>query len=436
MRPFLLALFVLPLFVKAQAIADKADALLTAYADQQKFSGAVLIAKEGKIVFEKAYGYADRNAQRLNTVQTEFRVGSLTKMFTSTVILQLAAESKLSLADPVSKYVPGFANGKKIQLIHLLSHTSGIKGHTESPEPQTLEQSVARFKTETPAFQPGAQFEYNNFNYILLSYIAQKVTGIPYPQLVKERVLDKAGMTHSGLDKTDRKSEQKALGYVTNPETAAWQEANAGNVALASGAGALYSTVEDLYRWSQAVAKKTVLPETTLAKAMKPVLNNYGLGWMTSKDNGHVQVGHTGSIPGFIANFMRFPQEDVTIVFLSNYQDLDGRQLTKDLSAVVFGNQYALPVKKQAVVLPAAVLQRYAGEYKLPNGFGITVTVTDNRIYALAQGDQSEIELTPESEKKFFLKGPETTIEFIEEDGAVKYMFVDLQGGQKFTKVK
>lgn len=436
MRPFLLALFVLPLFVKAQTIAEKADVLLTAYTVQQKFSGAVLIAKEGKVVFEKAYGYADRNTQRLNTVQTEFRVGSLTKMFTSTVILQLASESKLSLTDPVSNYVPGIVNGKKIQLIHLLSHTSGIKGHTESPEPRTLEESVARFKTGSPAFPPGAQFEYNNFNYILLSYIAQKVTGIPYPQLVKERVLNKVGMIHSGLDNTDRTSDQKALGYITNPETALWQEVNPGNVAIASGAGALYSTVDDLYKWSQAVAKQTVLSKSTLAKAMKPVRNNYGLGWMTSNDNGHVQVGHTGSIPGFIANFMRFPQEDVTIVFLSNYQDLDGRQLTKDLSAVVFGGPYALPVKKQAIMLPAAVLQRYAGEYKLPNGFSITVTVTDNKIFALAQGDQSQMELTPESEKKFFLKGPETTIEFIEEEGAVKYMFVDLQGGQKFTKVK
>jgi CubicO group peptidase (beta-lactamase class C family) len=139
MKYFFLTLIMVPYLVKAQTIAQKADELLTAYSDQHKFSGNVLIAKEGKIIFQRSYGYADIKTKKLNTATTEFRAGSLTKMFTSTAILQLAESGKLSLTDPVIKYVPNFAYGDSVKIINLLSHTSGIKGYTASPEPNTLQ---------------------------------------------------------------------------------------------------------------------------------------------------------------------------------------------------------------------------------------------------------------------------------------------------------
>ena len=170
------------------------NALLKAYTEQQKFSGNVLIAKGGNIIFEKAYGYADKSSGKLNTTETEFRVGSLTKMFTSAVILQLVEEGNLSLTDPVSKYVKDFTHGNEIKLINLLSHTSGIKGSTGSPAPSTLEESVARFQVQSLSFTPGSRFEYNNFNYILLSYIAQKVSGTSFPELLEKKLLHKSNM--------------------------------------------------------------------------------------------------------------------------------------------------------------------------------------------------------------------------------------------------
>jgi CubicO group peptidase (beta-lactamase class C family) len=435
MKYFFLTLLIVPFLVKAQTIAQKADELLTAYSTQHKFSGNVLIAKEGKIIFERSYGYADIKTKKPNTAATEFRVGSLTKMFTSTAILQLAEAGKLSLTDPVIKYVPNFAYGDSVKIINLLSHTSGIKGYTTSPEPTNLKESIDRFKYQPLAFAPGTQFEYNNFNYILLSYIAEKTSGISFPQLIKTHVLAKAGMTHSGLDTKTRASTAKAHGYTTNPANGEWMEANQGDVAIAAGAGALYSTSGDLYKWSQAVSKHAVLQDSLLELALKPIQNNYGMGWMTTDAFGHKQIGHTGSIPGFIANFMKFPDQDVTIILLSNYEDLDGRQISKDLAAVTFGEAYNLPVVKKEVKLSDAVLNRYVGEYSLPNGFSIAVSSENNKLFALARGDQEKVELTPESETKFFLKGPETAIEFIEENGVVKYMFVDLQGGQKLEKV-
>ena len=431
MKYFFLTLLFLPALLKAQTIAQKADELLAAYSSQHKFSGNVLIAKESKIIFEKSYGYADLKTKKPNTPETEFRVGSLTKMFTSAAILHLAKDKKLSLNDPVIKYVPEFAYGDSVKIINLLNHTSGIKGYTEGAEPSDLNESVTRFKYQQLAFLPGSRFEYNNFNYILLSYIAEKVSGKSFDQVIQS-VLAKADMNNSGLDTKSRCSVSKARGYVINPANAEWMEANEGNVAIASGAGALYSTTRDLYKWSVLSSEN----DSLFQLAVMPVQNNYGLGWMTSDAFGRKQIGHTGSIPGFIANFMKFPEQDVTIIILSNYQDLDGRQISKDLAAVTFGEAYDLPVVKKEVKLSDNVLNRYVGEYKLPNGFSIAVTTENNKLFALAQGDPEKIELTPESETKFFLKGPETAIEFINEEGAVKYMFVNIQGGQKLSKVK
>ena len=434
MKSLSLLIFLLPIFAFSQSISEKADQLLSAYSEQQKFSGNVLIARDGEILFEKAYGYADRKNGKVNDIETEFRIGSLTKMFTSTLIHQLAEESLLSVNDPISKFVPGFQDGKSITINHLLTHTSGIKGRTNG-EPKSLEESISMFKTEPLAFTPGSQFQYNNFNYLLLSYIAEKVTGASYATLVEKRILRKAGMDHSGIDKNERQSTSKANGYITNPETANWEVANGGNVSLASGAGAMYSTIRDLYKWSLAISKKAILPGSTLSEAMTPVHNNYGRGWMITEANGRRSVGHTGSIPGFIANFITYPKENITIILLSNYQDIDGRKLSKDLTSVVFGEPYTIPVVKHAVNLPAEVLSKYAGDYKLENGFTITLSTEGNKLYALAQGDAHRIELTPESEKKFFLKGPETEIEFMHE-GENDYMFVNMNGGQNFRKVK
>ena len=196
----LLAIVLLPVYLNAQTVAQKADALLAAYTEQQKFSGNVLIAKGGSIVFEKAYGHADKSSGKLNTTDTEFRVGSLTKMFTSALILQLGEEGSLSLTDPVSKYVKDFPHGNEIKLINMLSHTSGIKGSTGSPAPSTLEESVTGFKVQSLSFTPGSRFEYNNFNYILLSYIAQIVSGTSFSELLERRLLHKSNMHHTGLD--------------------------------------------------------------------------------------------------------------------------------------------------------------------------------------------------------------------------------------------
>ena len=270
--------------VQAQNIEKKADELLQAYTTQNKFSGAVLIAVRGDVVFNKAYGYANRDLGIPATTETEFRAGSLTKMFTSTLILKLVQEGKIELLDPVSKYIPGFPNGEKITLRNLLSHTSGIRGTTPSSA-ATLTDMVEGFRADTLAFKPGEKFEYNNFNYFLLSFIAQKVTKTPYPILLKNEILAKAGMNQSGLDFESRKSTHKALGYVTNPNTERWVETdNKDRVEMASGAGALYTTTGDLWKWAQTISKQQLLSKELYYQAFTPVQPGYGLGGLSVRN--------------------------------------------------------------------------------------------------------------------------------------------------------
>jgi CubicO group peptidase (beta-lactamase class C family) len=433
MKRLLFFFLLSPFVLCAQNIPVNADKLLTAYTDQHKFSGNVLIAEKGKIMFEKSYGYADINTKSRNNPTTEFRAGSLTKMFTSTIILQLADQKLLSLTDPVSKYVPSLKCGIGVQITHLLSHSSGISGTTIG-EAKNLLESVSLFRCDSLKFQPGSQFDYNNFNYILLSYIAEKATGKPLNSLFKS-LLSQAGMLSSGLDSKDRPSNNKAKGYITNPATAEWEHVQDPKVSVASGAGALYTTSHDLLKWSEFITTNKILPKPLVELAWAPVQNNYGLGWMTMEQFGTKQKGHTGSIPGFIASFMIFPKEEVTIILLSNYQDTDGRRLNQDLAAVAMGKDFQIPVQKKEITLSSDVLNRYTGTYKLQNGFTITVTSEGSQLFAQAQGDPMKVELSAEGENKFYLKGPETAIEFLSENGQVKYMFVDMQGGQKLTKV-
>ena len=222
MKRAFLALLLVPLLSWGQTnISKKADELLSAYAKQEQFSGTVLIAKGGKVVFEKGYGYADREKQLPNSPETEFRIGSVTKPFTATLILQLQEKGKLSITDPVSKYLPEYPKGDSITIANLLNHTSGIPSITSMKqyyqvwmkEPATHELSISRFKNEPLRFSPGSKFEYSNSNYILLSYLAEKVSGKAFEELLTSELIGPLGLRQTGLDRTDRTSSRKAQGY-------------------------------------------------------------------------------------------------------------------------------------------------------------------------------------------------------------------------------
>jgi CubicO group peptidase (beta-lactamase class C family) len=425
MRKFLLLATVLPFFSKAQDIASKADELLTAYHKQGKFTGTVLIAREGKIVFEKGYGFADRNSKVPNSPTTEFRIGSLSKPFTATLILQLQEQGRLNIKDPIRKYIPDYPKGDSITIENLLNHTSGIKSITSMKEyyekwmaqPSTLDNTINYFKTEPLNFTPGSRFEYSNSNYILLSRIAEKASGLSFAELLQKSIMQPLKMRQSGLDQNNRASKAKAIGYALTP-TDSFAVARYTDMSVLSGAGAIYTSARDLYRWDRAWYGNKLLNDASRKLMFTPAKNNYGLGWEIEQTNGRTLISHSGSIDGFLSNFMRFPDQDVCIIFLSNYFQSKGAQICKALTAIVFNEPYQLPKEKKAIALDAAIYQSYAGQYQMEKGPSLVIVFEEGKLKGKL-GNQPYFEMLAEAETRFFIKGMDGDIEFTKEANKV-----------------
>lgn len=423
----------LPVLATAQQVAGDADKFVSDLVSKNMFSGNVLIARDSEILFEKSYGYADLENKRLNTSDTEFRAGSLTKMFTATLILQYIDKEKISLWDTLDKFAPHIANAENITIRNLLSHSSGIKGSIPDGA-KNLKEIVKGFKSEPSAFKPGSNFEYNNFNYMLLGYIAEKIGGKPYAELVSRNLFRKAGMENSGIDYDGRVSSKSALGYMVSPETGNLARMESANVNVASSAGALYTTAADLLKWSQAIENGKLLSGKTWQMAFTEVRPGYGLGWMVRRDGDRVKFGHTGSIEGFMADFQYFPESGVTVIFLSNVLPPKNTKISSALSAIAFNQPFEMDKPKEEIALSAEVLRKYVGTYEL-EGQKMVVSQKEGKLMVLApMGDTAELGAV--GPNKFFVKGPQIGVEFLEENGKITAMNLDMRGGQRFVKLQ
>ncbi len=308
----------------------KLDTLLSAYAKLNKFNGSVLVAKNGVILLNKGYGYCDAAVKAPNDEQTIFQLGSITKQFTSAVILKLEEEKKLSVSDKLSKYFPDYPKGDSITIEELLTHTSGIYNYTndggfmknEITKPATREKIMALFRNKPLDFSPGTGWNYSNSGYCLLGYIIEDVTKKTYEQAVRKYIFTPLHMTHSGFDFTDLKSNEKATGYfkLNDKETVA---APIVDSSVSFSAGAIYSTTGDLYLWHKALEKNMILSKEQQERAYTPVKNNYGYGWGIDSTEGKRRVSHGGGIPGFTTNISRVPEDDICIVLTAEGNNSD-----------------------------------------------------------------------------------------------------------------
>lgn len=420
MRCFFLLLIILPFSGSAQHIAAKADSLLSAYYNQGKFTGTVLIAQHDRILFEKGYGYADNSKHIPNTVNTEYRIGSITKQFTATIIMKLREMGKLSLQDPLSLYIPDYPKGDSILVKHLLNHTSGIKSFTSMKqyytqwmkEAATPEKLISYFKHEPLLFRPGSDYAYSNSNYLLLTFIAEKSSGKKLHVLLNEYIFKKLNLQHTQLDSNNRASANKALGYVFTPESD-YTPAPFIDISILSGAGAMYSTVHDLYKWDRALYTSKILSDTSLQQMFTPGLKNYGYAWEIRNNNGRKEISHAGSTDGFLANIIRYPEQDICIIFLSNYGDSKAPQICKALTALISGDTYEVPKAKKIVQVADTILNSYTGQYMLGNSV-ITISSSNGKLMGKL-GDQAPFTLLAESDSTFFIRVVELEIEFVKE---------------------
>ncbi len=315
----------------AQAPSDPAAAA-DAYIKAAKIQGSVLLAKGGKVILAKGYGLANIELDVPNKPETKFRLGSITKQFTATAILQLQEKGKLKVSDPVAKYIPGTPEAwSGITIHHLLTHTSGIPSYTNAPDyPSHMrEQSgapldfIKRFRDLPLEFKPGEKFRYDNSGYFLLGVIIEQVSSLKYEDYLRQNIFDPLQMTSTGYDWPATILKDRASGYSNDSDGKAINAAFL-DMGQPYAAGSLYSTVLDLYKWDRALYTSQVLSTSSLQAAFTPNQFDwgpgikYGYGWGITEMHGHKAVGHGGGINGFSTVIWRAIEEDATAIVLSN----------------------------------------------------------------------------------------------------------------------
>ena len=403
--------------VKAQQYTTKIDSLINQAVSLKRFNGTVLVSKNGKIIFEKGYGYQDIQNKIENTPNTIFQVGSMTKQFTASVILKLAELHKLSLDDKISKYFPNIKRGDEITIKNFLTHTSGLSEIFRDPLfikenkqiPISKEKLLSFFIDKPLYFNPGTQYAYCNSAYILLGLIIEKVSGKPYEQMVRDFILKPLKMTHSGFDFAGLKSKQKALGYIKFSRSESISSMPWDSTATYS-AGSLYSTANDLYLWHQGLLNNKVISKESLAKAYTPFMEGYGLGcWIDTIYQKRV-ISHGGNIEGFTSYFGRIEEDNVCVILLNNIYNREIESIGTSVLAILYNKPYHF---FEEIKLGAEVLEKYVGEYEINADYHIKITRIDDRLYAQIQ-DEPTFEIVADKENSFFEKDEDIRIKFRE----------------------
>jgi len=284
----------------AQDNLPRMEQVVQSYVSNKQFMGAVLIARDQTIVLDKGYGFANLEWNVPNSPTTKFRLGSITKQFTSASIFLLEERGKLKVDDPVKKYMlDAPAAWDKVTVFNLLTHTSGIPSFTGFPDyasteaiPTTPEKLVARFRDKPLEFQPGEKWNYSNSGYVLLGYLIEKISGQPYAKFVQENIFDPLGMKDSGYDSNSALMLRRASGYAPSANG----PVNAGyiDMSIPLSAGGLYSTTEDLLRWEQGLFGGKLLSPASLQKMTTPFKNDYACGLAVHMVKGRKLIEHGG----------------------------------------------------------------------------------------------------------------------------------------------
>jgi CubicO group peptidase (beta-lactamase class C family) len=410
----------------AQELDKKINTLIEKAVELNRFNGSVLVSKNGKIIFEAGYGFQDVEKKIVNTPNTVYQIGSTTKEFTAAVILKLEEDNKLSLEDKLSKFFPKFKRGDEITIKNLLTHTSGLYeilrdpiAFNEGSQPRSKEKMLSYFADKPLYFNPGTQYSYCNSGYMMLGLIIEKVTGKSYEQVVKDLILQPLEMTHSGFDFAGLKSPYKAIGYTKYTNTIKEPSIPWDSTATYS-AGALYSTVGDLYKWHNGLLSYKIYNKSSLEKATTPFLEGYGLGcWIDTILNKKV-VSHGGNILGFTGYFGRIQEEDVCIILLNNIFNRQIETIGHCILAILYDKPYSY---FDEIKLPNDDLQKFVGQYQVNADYIVKITRIENRLF-IERNKKSKVEIFADKETSFFQKDDDIRISFKIEMGKIKSLTI------------
>lgn len=392
---------------------------------------AVLVARDGKIVFQGGFGLADIETKTPVTPETKFRIGSVSKQFTAAAMLRLAEQKKLSLDDTLAKYYPDFPKADGVTLRQLLTHTSGLHSYTDKPEfisrvKEAIEPAklIEWFQNDPPDFEPGKGFHYNNSAYFLAGEIVAQVSGKSLNDYLQETFFEPLEMKSTGVYVNASPPEGMARGYSYTNEK--FDPALDWDMSWAGGAGALYSTVGDLYRWNEALFNGKVVGNTSFKAATTPVElpkgvdgMNYGYGLMMFEVKRLPAIGHGGGLNGWSSDLLRLPKQRCTVVALSNalpfLPRLTPSAISRALAEKLLADEIKkLPAPTEDKSIDPKIFADYIGRFDY-QGAIMTVTVEDDVLIAQLTG-QPKARIFPKGKDTFFFKVADAEVEFVRDD--------------------
>jgi D-alanyl-D-alanine carboxypeptidase len=439
----------LVLFTTANAqTPDKAklDQFFDRLAEKNKAMGSLVIVKDGKVLYNRAIGYSQISGTEKKplTAANRFRIGSITKMFTAAMILQLVEEGKLKLTDTLDKFFPQMPNANKISITQILSHRSGIPNVSREQNAQrnvnttpiTKEEHLGLIVKATPDFEPDTKSLYSNSGYFLLGLIIEKLTGKSYETALYEKISKKIGLkdTYTANGNIDV-NKNESLTYFIIPGSD-WKQVPETHPSLLFGAGAIVSTPYDLAKFILALFDGKIVSKESLDQ-MKTMRDGEGLGMTTFAFSGKTFYGHTGGADNYGAWLAYLPEEKLAIAYTTNAKVYPVKDIVSGVVDIYYNKPFQIPAFESVVVSPE-VLDKYVGVYSMPGAPAkFTITRQDATLYAQPPGAQTGVPLEATAQDTFKIDNGTATGIVIEFDAAKNQMTIKRDGGKRiFTKEK
>jgi len=417
----------------------KLDQFFDRLAEKNKAMGSIAVVKDGKEVYARAIGYGEVTSKTRLTAASRFRIGSITKMFTAAMVLQLTEEKKLKLTDPLDKFFPQIPNADKITIQQILGHRSGIHDSLIDPslrtkprtEPMTIDELLALITKGEPDFEPGTQNRYSNSGYFLLGLIIEKVTGKTYAENLKERITSKLGMkeTYTATSPIDVRNNEAQTYMSLGGEWKTVPETHPSNL---FGAGFIVSTPADLAIFIQSLFDLKLIPQASLS-LMKTMREGEGIGMEPFTFAGKTFYGHTGGADNYGAWLAYLPEEKLAVAYTTNAKVYPVKDIMSSVVDIYYDKPFVVPTFETFAV-STDLLDKYVGVYTTPDApVKFTITRKDSTLYFKPPGDGAPVALEALAENRFQIEGA-VVIEF---DAAKNQMTVKRRQGERvFTKEK
>lgn len=422
-------------FSQAKFNSSKIDSLITLMNENKQMMGSLAMAKNGRIIYTKAFGIAAANGAQKSNTETKYRIGSITKMFTATMAMQLTEEHKISLEDKLAKYFPQLPNASKITIANLLNHHSGLYNFTDSAyfeyntKPKTHEELLAIFAHQKPVFEPGERAEYSNTNYTLLGFIIEQVTKKSYEENLQQRITKKLGLKNTYVANHANAAKNEARSFHKD-ENGNWALEDETDMSIPGGAGCIISTPSDLTKFITSLFQGKLVSAPSLDR-MKTMEDSYGMGMFKIPFYEKTAFGHTGGIDEFHSMVAYFPTDSFSVAFTGNGLVYGMNDFSIGVLSAYYDKEFKLPDFK-SFDIPEEQLERYEGIYASKDiPLKITVKKVGKELTAQATG-QGAFPLTCTSETEFRFDQAKIKILFQLNGSEPVKSFYLLQAGGKY----